>query len=97
VALGFSVLISAEIVVLFAGSYGFGAYAQQITALPQTGYTWLVGGSPELQTVMSKLDTMRVHLRGDFGCGLDAVWLYQPTRQTDTVVGSRKREVGSRK
>lgn len=64
VALGFSVLISAEIVVLFAGSYGFGAYAQQITALPQTGYTWLVSGSPVLQTVISKLDTMRVQLVG---------------------------------
>jgi len=64
VALGFSILISAEIVVLFAGSYGFGAYAQQITALPQTGYAWLVGGSPELQTVISKLDTMRVQLVG---------------------------------
>ena len=64
VALGFSVLISAEIVVLFAGSYGFGAYAQQITALPQTGYTWLVGGSPELKTMVSMLDTMRVQLVG---------------------------------
>ncbi len=64
VALGFSVLVSAEIVVLFAGSYGFGAYAQQITALPQTGYTWLVSGSPVLQTVISKLDTMRVQLVG---------------------------------
>jgi hypothetical protein len=51
-------------VVLFAGSYGFGAYAQQITALPQTGYTWLVSGSPVLQTVISKLDTMRVQLVG---------------------------------
>jgi len=32
--------------------------------LPQTGYTWLVSGSPELQTVISKLDTMRVQLVG---------------------------------
>lgn len=64
VALGFSILVSAEIVVLFSGSYGFGAYAQQIRALPQTGYTWLVSWSPVLQTVISKLDTMRVQLVG---------------------------------
>jgi len=62
VAVVTSVLIMAELVVLFAGPFGFGAYASDIVQLPMALYMWMRKVVPSLTDVLVAIDAVRMQL-----------------------------------
>jgi hypothetical protein len=62
VAMVSTVLIAAQLVVVFAGPYGFGAYASDIVALPTMFYTWMVAVIPVSATTLATLASVRIQL-----------------------------------
>lgn len=62
VALTTTVFVSAELIVYFAGPYGFGNYASDIVALPSTLLSWLTHTVPMLSTVVLTFDAIRAQL-----------------------------------
>lgn len=80
VALVSSVLIAAQLVVLFAGPYGFGMYASDIVAVPQLVYEWMVGVVPLTAAAVATWATVRVQLLGILVVAL--AWFAYSNRQT---------------
>ena len=62
VAMVSTVLIAAQLVVVFAGPYGFGAYASDIVALPTMFYAWMVAVIPVSATTLATLASVRIQL-----------------------------------
>lgn len=61
-AVAASVLILAELVVLFAGPFGFGAYASDILQLPMALYAWMRKVVPTVADALVTIDTLRTQL-----------------------------------
>lgn len=57
-----SVLILAELVVLFAGPFGFGAYASDIVQLPMALYAWMRRVVPVVADALVTIDMVRTQL-----------------------------------
>jgi hypothetical protein len=57
-----SVLILAELVVLFGGPFGFGAYASDIVQLPMALYTWMRKVVPAVADALVTIETVRTQL-----------------------------------
>ncbi len=57
-----SVLIMAELVVLFAGPFGFGAYAADIVQLAMALYTWMRKVVPSVTDALTTIDSVRTQL-----------------------------------
>jgi len=57
-----SVLIMAELVVLFAGPMGFGTYASEIVQLPMALYLWLRKVVPSVTDAFATIDAVRTQL-----------------------------------
>ena len=62
VAMVSTVLIAAQLVVVFAGPFGFGAYASDIVALPTMFYTWMVTVIPVSASALATLASVRIQL-----------------------------------
>lgn len=57
-----SVLILAELVVLFAGPFGFGAYASDIVQLPMALYAWMRKVVPTVADALATIEMVRTQL-----------------------------------
>lgn len=57
-----SVLILAELVVLFAGPFGFGAYASDIVQLPMALYAWMRKVVPTVADALVTIEMVRTQL-----------------------------------
>ncbi len=57
-----SVLIMAELVVLFAGPFGFGTYASDIVQLPMAFYMWMRKVVPSVTDALATIDAVRTQL-----------------------------------
>jgi predicted anti-sigma-YlaC factor YlaD len=57
-----SVLILAELVVLFAGPFGFGAYASDIVQLPMALYAWMRKVVPTVADALTTIEMVRTQL-----------------------------------
>jgi hypothetical protein len=57
-----SVLILAELVVLFAGPFGFGAYASDVVQLPMVLYAWMRKVVPTVADALATIETVRTQL-----------------------------------
>lgn len=61
VAVGFSVLLSAQIVLLFSGASAYHSYAHAIVTAPDYLYNWITS-LPTLGAALVTLNTMRIQL-----------------------------------
>lgn len=80
VALVSTVVIAAQLVVVFAGPYGFGTSASHVVAAPQQVYTWLVGVLPLAKTAVATWATIRLQLLAILVVALG--WFAYSNRQT---------------
>ncbi|MFM2033206.1 MAG: hypothetical protein RLZZ297_1971 [Chloroflexota bacterium] len=80
VALVSTIIIAAQLVVLFAGPYGFGVYAADVVAAPQRLYQWLVAVLPLTKSAFETWDTIRGQLLAILVGAL--AWFAYSNRQT---------------
>jgi hypothetical protein len=64
VAMVSTILIAAQLVVVFAGPYGFGAYASDVAGSPAAAYQWVLTVVPVSPTTLSTLASVRIQLIG---------------------------------
>lgn len=64
VAMVSTILIAAQLVVVFAGPYGFGAYASDVVSIPASAYQWLLTIVPVSPTTLTTLASVRTQLIG---------------------------------
>ena len=90
VAMVSTILIAAQLVVVFAGPYGFGAYASDIAASPALAYQWLTKVSPVGATTLLTLASVRIQLIGILMVALG--WFAYSNNKSRVRKGIRNRQ-----